>query len=305
MKPDITFFGEDLPSAFHKRLLDHDRDKVDLVLVIGTSLKVAPVSEVVGVLPKHVPQIYINRDPCGHVDFDVDLLGECDVVVKELCRRAGWELKHEMLTEKEVVVEGVEDWASRWHVRVEKPGEGVKPLSTSEEKASPQSAPSDGPQAIAMPFKQSSPEQEQLISKTPPTVADSPSIDRPPNVPENQSVKQPPADPDQHPTESDLQPKVNGTSTNHESNGLLPKGRRERSLTLENRPKPVEKLKGPLITTGRGNEEKKLDRKDVKEHRKGSEQHQHQQPHHQGSLMQHIRKDHLGRLYLGGGGGGR
>ncbi|KAI9371457.1 hypothetical protein BJX61DRAFT_534770 [Aspergillus egyptiacus] len=61
MKPDITFFGEDLPDEFGRRLLDHDRDKVDLVIVIGTSLKVAPVAEVPGVLPAQVPQIYISR----------------------------------------------------------------------------------------------------------------------------------------------------------------------------------------------------------------------------------------------------
>ncbi|KAL4920223.1 hypothetical protein BDW62DRAFT_209088 [Aspergillus aurantiobrunneus] len=61
MKPDITFFGEDLPDEFGHRLLHHDRDKVDLVIVIGTSLKVAPVAEVPGVLPPHIPQIYISR----------------------------------------------------------------------------------------------------------------------------------------------------------------------------------------------------------------------------------------------------
>ncbi|KAE8396523.1 hypothetical protein BDV23DRAFT_189961 [Aspergillus alliaceus] len=61
MKPDITFFGEDLPHEFGQRLIHHDRDKVDLVIVIGTSLKVAPVAEVPGVLPRHVPQIYISR----------------------------------------------------------------------------------------------------------------------------------------------------------------------------------------------------------------------------------------------------
>ncbi|KAL4892164.1 SIR2-domain-containing protein [Aspergillus ambiguus] len=61
MKPDITFFGEDLPDEFGRRLLHHDREKVDLVIVIGTSLKVAPVAEVPGVLPRQVPQIYISR----------------------------------------------------------------------------------------------------------------------------------------------------------------------------------------------------------------------------------------------------
>lgn len=103
MKPDITFFGEDLPATFHDRLMDHDRDLVDLVLVIGTSLKVAPVSEVVGVLPHHVPQLFISREPCSHANFDIDLLGDCDAVVTELCRRAGWDLQHEMMDQDEKI----------------------------------------------------------------------------------------------------------------------------------------------------------------------------------------------------------
>jgi NAD-dependent histone deacetylase SIR2 len=69
MKPDITFFGEDLPATFHERLVQHDRALVDLVIVIGTSLKVAPVSEVVGFLPKDVPQVYISRTVSGRHPF--------------------------------------------------------------------------------------------------------------------------------------------------------------------------------------------------------------------------------------------
>ncbi|PWY80617.1 chromatin regulatory protein sir2 [Aspergillus heteromorphus CBS 117.55] len=114
MKPDITFFGEDLPDEFGHRLLHHDRDRVDLVIVIGTSLKVAPVAEVPGVLPRTVPQIYISRTPVSHTEFDIDLLGDCDVVVSELCRRAGWELKHEMIpADEKVEVLPVEDYESR------------------------------------------------------------------------------------------------------------------------------------------------------------------------------------------------
>jgi NAD-dependent histone deacetylase SIR2 len=62
MKPDITFFGEALPSNFFDRLKDVDKDKVDLVIVMGTSMKVAPVSEIPNFLPRDVPQIYISRD---------------------------------------------------------------------------------------------------------------------------------------------------------------------------------------------------------------------------------------------------
>ncbi|KAI9874872.1 MAG: NAD-dependent histone deacetylase sir2, partial [Pleopsidium flavum] len=109
MKPDITFFGEDLPATFHDRLVKHDRDLVDLVIVIGTSLKVAPVSEVVGFLPPDVPQIYISRTPVSHVNFDVDMLGDCDVVVAELCKRAGWELKHDMVPKDQNVEVQLQD----------------------------------------------------------------------------------------------------------------------------------------------------------------------------------------------------
>ncbi|KAF2856272.1 SIR2-domain-containing protein, partial [Plenodomus tracheiphilus IPT5] len=99
MKPDITFFGEQLPNDFFDRLKDVDKDVVDLVIVMGTSMKVAPVSEIPNFLPRHIPQIYISRDPIHHINFDINLLGDCDVVVAELARRAGWELQHKMIPE--------------------------------------------------------------------------------------------------------------------------------------------------------------------------------------------------------------
>ncbi|EPE29033.1 DHS-like NAD/FAD-binding protein [Glarea lozoyensis ATCC 20868] len=121
MKPDITFFGEPLPDRFSDRLTNHDKDKVDLVIVIGTSLKVAPVSEVVPFLPPHIPQMYISREPVSHVNFDVDMLGDCDVVVAELCERAGWELKHEMIPkDQKIEVETVEGFRSRHRFTVVK-----------------------------------------------------------------------------------------------------------------------------------------------------------------------------------------
>jgi NAD-dependent histone deacetylase SIR2 len=115
MKPDIIFFGEALPDGFGDRLEHHDRDKVDLCIVIGTSLKVAPVSEVVRFLPPDCPQIYISREPVKHCEFDVDLLGDCDIVVSELCRRAGWNLDHEMIPEDQKVGVALEEgFESRW-----------------------------------------------------------------------------------------------------------------------------------------------------------------------------------------------
>ncbi|KAL8777501.1 MAG: hypothetical protein Q9194_002509 [Teloschistes cf. exilis] len=119
MKPDITFFGEDLPANFHNRLVQHDKDLVDLVLVIGTSLKVAPVSEVSGFLPPETPQIYISREPCQHIDFDIDMLGECDTIVTELCRRLEWDFQHEMIKEGSIDVQMDEGYDSRYSFKVQ------------------------------------------------------------------------------------------------------------------------------------------------------------------------------------------
>lgn len=50
----------------------------------------------------------------SHTDFDIDLLGDCDVVVSELSRRAGWDLKHHMIPDDEKVdITTVEGYESR------------------------------------------------------------------------------------------------------------------------------------------------------------------------------------------------
>ncbi|KAH7885791.1 DHS-like NAD/FAD-binding domain-containing protein [Phlebopus sp. FC_14] len=91
MKPDITFFGEKLTDEFDQALID-DRETVDLLLVIGTSLKVSPVSEILSHLPHSVPQILINKTPIRHINPDVVLLGNADDIVQDLCQRLGWDL---------------------------------------------------------------------------------------------------------------------------------------------------------------------------------------------------------------------
>ncbi|CAG8550517.1 7850_t:CDS:2 [Gigaspora margarita] len=96
MKPDIVFFGEKLPPEFDQ-CFPKDREKVDLLIVMGSSLKVAPVSEIMGQIPHRVPQIVINKTPITHMQFDVQLLGDCDVIIPELCRLLEWELVHKKL----------------------------------------------------------------------------------------------------------------------------------------------------------------------------------------------------------------
>ncbi|KAI9202789.1 DHS-like NAD/FAD-binding domain-containing protein [Polychytrium aggregatum] len=92
MKPDIVFFGEKLPQSFDAAFAE-DRDKIDLLIVMGSSLKVSPVANVKDHIPRDVPQILINLEALPHMaGFDIQLLGYCDVIVQELCRRLSWSL---------------------------------------------------------------------------------------------------------------------------------------------------------------------------------------------------------------------
>ena len=89
--------------------------QVDLLIVMGSSLKVRPVSLIpsmssphtsyshtpyymynygvflpcTGVLDSSVPQVLINREPLPHMTFDIQLLGYSDTIVGELCRQLG------------------------------------------------------------------------------------------------------------------------------------------------------------------------------------------------------------------------
>jgi len=87
MKPDIVFFGERLPEEFF-RTLEEDLPQADLMIVMGTSLQVAPVSEIVPRLPSNIPVVLVNRELVGQPHhFDVELLGDSDEVVRHL-----WEM---------------------------------------------------------------------------------------------------------------------------------------------------------------------------------------------------------------------
>lgn len=92
VKPDIVFFGESLPRRFHE-LIKADENEADLVLVMGSSLKVNPVRSLVGRIHNSAPMILINREPVGRPHkFDVELLGYSDDIVAELCRQLGWDI---------------------------------------------------------------------------------------------------------------------------------------------------------------------------------------------------------------------
>lgn len=94
LKPDIVFFGESLPRTVTD-CLRSDVDKGDLLLVLGTSLQVAPVARIPHYFRDDVPRVLVNRELVGY-DFDVELLGDCDIVVAALRHALGWDRPSEI-----------------------------------------------------------------------------------------------------------------------------------------------------------------------------------------------------------------
>lgn len=40
-------------------------------------------------MPEDVPQILINKEPLRHLNFDINLYGNCNTIIRELCHRLG------------------------------------------------------------------------------------------------------------------------------------------------------------------------------------------------------------------------
>ena len=84
MKPRITFFGEDLPARFCSRFRQDCKD-CDLLIIMGTSLQVAPVSTMPGLVGPDVPRLALN---ISELHLDGGMHGECnvrDVHVRDTC----------------------------------------------------------------------------------------------------------------------------------------------------------------------------------------------------------------------------
>ena len=64
VKPDIVFFGEQLPTRFFERARE-DLPAATLLLVLGTSLAVQPFASLVGMTRPGVPRLLINRERVG------------------------------------------------------------------------------------------------------------------------------------------------------------------------------------------------------------------------------------------------
>ncbi|XP_014238783.2 NAD-dependent protein deacetylase sirtuin-2 [Trichogramma pretiosum] len=119
VKPDIVFFGENLPDRFH-RMVENDFKKADLLIVLGSSLVVQPFASLINHVPTTCPRLLINQEKVGEIhriakimgsnngfDFedssnrDVAFIGECDEGCRYLIRQLGWEDELDELIEKE------------------------------------------------------------------------------------------------------------------------------------------------------------------------------------------------------------
>eukprot|EP00455_Lapot_gusevi_P022871 TRINITY_DN2380_c0_g1_i7.p1 TRINITY_DN2380_c0_g1~~TRINITY_DN2380_c0_g1_i7.p1 ORF type:complete len:469 (-),score=115.30 TRINITY_DN2380_c0_g1_i7:45-1328(-) len=112
VKPDIVFFGESLPKRFFQ-LFERDFPQAELLLVMGTSLKVQPFASLVCNVNDECPRVLINREKVGNrvannrlfrlfdedgFNFDgpdnfrdVFVQGDCDAGVRQFAQILGWE----------------------------------------------------------------------------------------------------------------------------------------------------------------------------------------------------------------------
>ncbi|XP_077375338.1 NAD-dependent protein deacetylase sirtuin-3, mitochondrial isoform X2 [Festucalex cinctus] len=94
VKPDIIFFGEELPLHFFKYLTDFPL--ADLLIIMGTSLEVEPFASLAGAVRASVPRLLINRDLVGPFAMnnsrpcDVVLLGDVVNGIQTFAHTLGW-----------------------------------------------------------------------------------------------------------------------------------------------------------------------------------------------------------------------
>lgn len=89
IKPDIVFFGEDLPRRF--QLYSQDLPMCDCCIVMGTSLAVYPFADIVDATTRSTARLLINRQTVGTFltprPFDVTMIGDLELNVKEVLRK--------------------------------------------------------------------------------------------------------------------------------------------------------------------------------------------------------------------------
>jgi NAD+-dependent protein deacetylase SIR2 len=91
VKPDIIFFGESLPFDFFLKAGKIQRS--DLVIIMGSSLKVYPFAQLVHSLSEDIPIVLINRENPGIVRNNfLFLSGDIEDNIAALCKDLEWTL---------------------------------------------------------------------------------------------------------------------------------------------------------------------------------------------------------------------
>ena len=92
VKPDIVFFGENLPLRFFE-LQESDTGACDCLICIGTSLEVYPFAGLADLVPPELTRILINRvvvGSFGRHSNDLVLDGDLVATLEELLETLNW-----------------------------------------------------------------------------------------------------------------------------------------------------------------------------------------------------------------------
>jgi NAD-dependent deacetylase sirtuin 2 len=130
VKPDVVFFGENLPANLFPNLRPK-LTEADLLFVMGTSLAVQPFCSFFQLARDDAIRCLINRDPVGqsvveriqkdneiHINIregtqkmffyhvpevnkrDIFIQGDCDDIVSQICEKMGWAEELKVLSSK-------------------------------------------------------------------------------------------------------------------------------------------------------------------------------------------------------------
>ena len=97
VKPSIVLFRSRLPEVFFQNVPNDVKD-IDLLLVLGTSLAVAPANSLVMRIPKSSMRVLMNREPVGwHLGLDYNANdrdyfaeGNCENTALDFMEKLGW-----------------------------------------------------------------------------------------------------------------------------------------------------------------------------------------------------------------------
>lgn len=89
VKPDIVFFGEELPRKFYT-LPSKDFGECDLLIIMGTSLEVQPFASLVGRANRQCVRLLINREKVGHSHGPLSWLTDSDTLKFGKTRDVAW-----------------------------------------------------------------------------------------------------------------------------------------------------------------------------------------------------------------------